>query len=363
MKQIPDSSRSVETLRCRTASLWLLTLVLVLLPAVDLLAQAAPKVSDDLYQGRATVLDQSPAEQSKGMRAALLQVLGKLSGLSQFDAYPDLSASLSSASNFVLAFYYENHPVLMPDGSTSAGLQLVANFSPRAVEELRNQLQLPRWKPEREPLGVWPIVDDGRDRKIRPIELEYAWARIAGLAADRGMPLRWPEADENGEFTADVQLLWGGYTEELSAAGFGDTLVIAALQDGPEWNVRMSLDYEGLRWSERFRGVDLESLLQQGMNLAIDQIVAASSIAAADSGEWTAELTVTQLGDADDYARCLSYLEGLSVVESVRIKGAAAGRVEFLLTLNAAPAYLQQYLEAGKTLAPGTVEGEYQLQP
>jgi len=143
----------------------------------------------------------------------------------------------------------------------------------------------------------------------------------------------------------------------------GETLVVAALQDGPEWNVRMSLDYEGLRWSERFRGADLETLLKQGLNQAIGQVVAAGSIAAADSGAWTVDITVTQLTNAADYARCLAYLEGLSVVESVGVKNAEAGKVQFSLTLNAAPQYLQQYLQSGKTLVAGAFEGEYQLQP
>jgi len=249
----------------------------------------------------------------------------------------------------------------------------VANFSPKAVDQLRSELQLPRWNPERHSLTVWPIVDAGQGRNIMPIELEYTWIGMADLANDRGMPLRWPEADENGEFAADVQLLWGGYTEELTSSepdndelnntGPTETLVIAALHDGPEWNVRMNLDYEGLRWSERFRGADLETVLDQGLNLAIDQIVAASSIAATEQGEWQVEILVRQLGNGDDYTRCLAYLQGLSVIENVVVKSASAGRVRLSLALNAAPEYLQQYLLSGKTLAPTGVEGEYQLLP
>ncbi len=319
--------------------------------------------ADSLYQGSAVVVDQSPAEQEKGMRIALQEVLGKLSGLNQFAAYPEMSSALSAARKMVLAFYYENHPVLLPDGSSTEEKRLVANFSPKAVDKLHTDLQLPRWNPNRQALKVWPIVAYGQERSIMPIELEYAWAGMADLALGRGMPMRWPEADENGEYAVDVQLLWGGYTDELNEQGPGETLVVAALQDGPEWNVRMSLDYEDLRWSERFRGADLEAVLQQGLNQAIDQVVAASSIAAADSGNWQVDITVTHLTNAEDYARCLAYLQGLSVVESVMVKDASAGKVRFSLGLNAAPNYLQQYLQAGKTLLPGAAEGQYQLQP
>jgi hypothetical protein len=340
----------------------------LLLVGVLLLPLATVKAAEELYQGRAVVADQSPAEQARGTRAALQQVLGKLSGLHEFEAYPGVADALSSASKIVMAFYYENRPVTLPDGSKTEDLLLVANFSPQAVDQIRKDLQLPRWKPEREALTIWPIVDDGLERHILPIEFEYAWLGLADLAIDRGMPLRWPEADENGEYAADVQLLWGGYTDELSgaestAAVTGETLVIAALQDGPEWNVRMNLDYEGLRWSERFRGVDLETVLRQGLNLAIDQIVAASSIAATESGDWQVEITVTHLTNSEGYNRCLAYLQGLSVVESVAVNSVTAGKVHFSLQLNASPEYLQQYIAAGKTLRASGIEGEYQLLP
>lgn len=337
--------------------------VLLLLLLLSCLPLSPLQAANGVYQGSAVVADQSAAELEKGMRGALLQVLGKVSGLSDFAGYPGVNQALTGARKIVLAFYYENHPVLLPDGSSREESRLVANFSPKAVDQLRVDLQLPRWKPDRRTLNAWPIVDSGQQRTIMPIELQYAWEGMADLARKRGMPMRWPEADENGEYAVDVQLLWGGYTEELGEQGPGETLVIAALQDGPEWNVRMSMEYEGLIWSERFRGPDLEMVLSQGLNLAIDQVVAASTIAAADTGEWRVDITVTHLSNAQDYARCLAYLQGLSVVESVAVKKALAGQVHFYLSLNAAPSYLQQYLLTGKTLLPTALEGEYQLQP
>jgi len=297
------------------------------------------------------------------MRAALEQVLQKLSGLTQFADYPELPDALASARSMVVAFYYQDHQVLLPDGSSLPEQRLVANFSQRAVDELRVRLQLPRWKPERRAINAWPIVDDGQERRIMPIELQYAWTGMAELAENRGMPIDWPKAGEDGEYPADVQLLWGGYTEELNDDGLAQTLVIAARQDGPEWNVRMNLDYEGLRWSERFRGIELVSILQQGLNQAIDQVAANNSIAASELGDWAVDIMVTQVTNSKDYARCLAYLQGLSLVESVTVKSASAGVVNFTLALNAAPEHLQQYFDAGDTLLMTEDAGVYQLLP
>lgn len=355
-KTLQKTFRSTEANGCKSALLLMFLLL-------SLLALNPLQAADDVYQGHAVVADQSAAELEKGMRGALRQVLGKVSGLSDFAGYPGVDQALTEARKMVMAFYYENHPVLLPDGTTREESRLVANFSPKAVDQLRLDLQLPRWKPDRRTLDAWPIVDSGQERRIMPIQLQFAWEGMADLARKRGMPMRWPEADENGEYAVDVQLLWGGYTEELSEQDLGETLIIAVLMDGAEWNVRMSMDYEGLLWSERFRGPDLETVLAQGLNLAIDQVVAASSIAAADAGEWRVDILVTHLTNAEDYARCLAYLQGLSVVEGVAVKKALAGQVHFSLSLNAAPSYLQQYLLTGKTLLPTAFEGEYQLQP
>ena len=324
---------------------------------------AAAIAAGEMYQGRAVIADRSQSEQERGTQAALAQVLQKISGLGSFEERPEVNDALASARKMVVAFYFQNLEVMLPDGSVREDLQLVANFSPRAVDELRVQLQLPRWKPDRRPLNAWPVVDDGLERRILPIELQYAWSAMARLAEDRGMPVNWPEADEEGVYPVDVQLLWGGYTEELEESGPSEILVIAALQDGPEWNVRMNLDYEGLAWSERYRGNELELLLSEGLTQAIDQIAASSSIAASELGAWSVDITVAEILNADDYARCLAYLQSLSVVEQVTVKSAVAGVVQFTLALNAAPDYLQQYLAAGKKLLPADEEGFYQLLP
>jgi hypothetical protein len=59
----------------------------------------------------------------------------------------------------------------------------------------------------------------------------------------------------------------------------------------------------------------------------------------------------------------MAYLQGLSLVDQVLVRSATAGSVRFSLALNAAPEYLQQSLQAGKTLTLSEKEGVYLLQP
>jgi len=344
--------------------------VKILLPAilVALCASLLPlkhlhAASSDLYLGSVPVADQSPGERSRAMPLALMQVLQKLTGLKDFGEYPQLDAELVNAHGMAIAFYYRNRELLLADGSKGEELRLLVEFLPQAVNGLIQAMRLPIWNPQRPPLTIWLMIDDGFSRRIMPIDFEYVWNGMAEAAEARGMPLIRPQPDEQGDYAVDLQLLWGGYTEELADSGPADALLVAALQEGPEWTVRFNLAYTGSSWSWRIRNSDLQDALVDGMNQAIDDISAVNSIAASDQGHWRFEIAVTGLTSAGDYARCLSYLQGLSLVDSVGVMAAGPGRVHFVLSLNALPDYLLRALVSGGRLAASATQGEFVLLP
>ena len=331
---------------------------LVLWPGASCLA-----AETGLYTGEVAVADQSSAARSRAMPLALEQVLQKLSGVRDLEAFPEVEAALQSAPSMAITFYYQNRRKTLPDGSKAAELRLLVNFSKPAVDGLLQSLQLPLWKPERRPLTVWLIVDDGQSRRILPIEFEYAWEDIESVASARGLALSRPQADPDGNYAVDEQLLWGGYTEELVETGPVDALVMAALREGPEWNVRMNLAHSGKVWTWRARNVDIQAALTEGMQTAIDEIAAVNSIAAADQGRGHIEISIGGVLNSRDYIRLLEYLQGLSLVEDIEVLSAAPGTVTFGLTLNALPDYLQRTLESDGFLAVTPVAGEYNLLP
>jgi hypothetical protein len=323
----------------------LLTLLMILLPVASCLAAPA-----DLYTAKVVVENQQLSERNRALPLALMQVLQKLSGLRHFDMYPLVEDSLDSAGSMLVSFHYRNAEGILADGSVFNELRLVAQFSEPEVNELFKSLQLPLWRPERQATQVWLVVDDGLDRRIMPLEFAYAWEAMDKAAASRGMPVVWPQPDDEGNYPVDVQLLWGGYTEDLVQLGANAVMVAAARREGPEWSVRINLGYEGQNWTWRNRDVDLQLVLSESMQQAVDRVAQANTIIAADQGRWPHELTVTGIAAANDYARCLAYLQNLSVVEQVRVARASAGRVRFKLELNALPQYLDQALSSGSML-------------
>jgi hypothetical protein len=74
-------------------------------------------------------------------------------------------------------------------------------------------------------------------------------------------------------------------------------------------------------------------------------------------------MQVQGLRNSKDYARCMAYLQGLSLVDKVNVLSAGEQGLRFQLELNAEPAYLQRIIGQDRVLEAGAREGEYRLLP
>lgn len=327
---------------------FLLPLLLALLPFDSGLCATV-----DVYTGMTDVANQGENERRRALPLALEHVLLKYSGLRTLDDHPGRDEALATAPQILVTFYYDSEDRERADGRIDKVQRLVAKFAPDRVDELAASMQLPLWQPEREPLELWVVVDDGRGRQVMPIEIAYVRSVLDAAAAERGQPLVWPEPDEEGMYPVDMQLLWGGYTEDLASLDGIGVAILAARREGLEWSVRTNLGFGGENRAWRLRNLDLEAALLEGLNLAIDQVAASSAIAASDLGAWDHELTVTGLRGAADYQGCLAYLQGIGVVDGVTVVSAKPATMTFRLRLNALPQHLEAALAHDAVLSEG----------
>jgi hypothetical protein len=242
---------------------------------------------------------------------------------------------------------------------------LQGRFQPDAIDRLVRELGLPRWRPEREPVVLWVVLDDGRGRQLMPVEYQYAWQRMEEVALARGLPVAWPGLSEELLQQVDLQLLWGGYTEQLLAAdAAADGVVVAAAsRNGPEWMVRWTYanQQQSTNWTSG--GSALDAALAEGTHQLVNLVASLNSIGPAGLGAWTVEMQVQGLRNSKDYARCMAYLQGLSLVDKVNVLSAGEQGLRFQLELNAEPAYLQRIIGQDRVLEAGAREGEYRLLP
>lgn len=332
----------------------LLSLSLALSPFSDGLAEEV-----DVFTGEAVVADQGAGERRNALPGALEHVLQKYGGMRELDEVEGIETALEGASSLLLTFYYRNVEREQADGSVQNELRLVAKFSPPEVEEMARTLGLPLWQADRNPLEIWVVIDNGRERQVMPLETAYVRDTLDDAARWRGQPLRWPEPDEEGMYPVDMQLLWGGYTEDLAGPTGVGVLILAARREGLEWSVRSNLGFGGENHSFRVRDLDLEAALVDGMQQAVDQVARISAIAATDLGTWRQEIVVGGIGSGEDYGACLAYLQGLGVVSRIDVVSARPDEVTFDLELSALPQYLLDALAVGGLLEPGESENHY----
>lgn len=336
----------------------LLIILILSLAMVDAVAESG------LYSAEVVVASQAEDERHEAIPEALIQVLQKLSGQREMPIGPALDEALQNAHRMLLSFRYKNIERAGPDGSVQQELRLVASFMQGEVDRVAQQIGLPRWQQERPPVQIWVVVDDGRGRQLKPLEYQYAWQAVEDMAALRGLPIVWPELDDEQAQLVDMSLVWGGFTDYLVERGAPDdgVAIIAARREGPSWTLRWNLAAGGLNWSWRNTDDELMFALADGIHQMTDQIAAANAIAVSAQGEWTVDVTIGELLNAADYAACLGYLQGLSLVTAVDILGAEPGLVHFRVQLNAAPDYLGDAFNRGAVLLPVRSGSNYEYE-
>jgi len=334
-----------------------LLLIIVLLHLSFVVAGA----DNDLYSGAVAIASQTETDRFEAIPVALIQVLQKISGQREMPLSPALDDALANADKLMLSFSYSYAERTSPEGDVNSELRLVVQFMPAEIDRIIQQAGLPRWQRERPAVQIWAVVDDGISRELKPLEYSYAWESLQDVAAMRGLPISWPELDEEERQLVDMRLVWGGFTDYLVERGAppDGVAIIAIRREGPLWTLRWNVAADGQRWAWRNTDQELMFALAQGIHQMADQVAAANAIAASEQGSWTTELSIGGLGDAQDYAECLGYLQGLSLVTEVDVLGAEPGRVHFRLLLNASTEHLVEALNRGTVLLPTGVESEY----
>lgn len=335
----------------------------LLLIFITLHLSAVEAVADtNLYSGEVLVASQGEADRVEALPEALIQVLQKLSGQREMPFSPALDEALANADKLLLSFRYRSVDRTGPDGSAYKELRLIARFMQSAVDRLVQEAGLARWRQERPAIQIWVVIDDGLNRQLKPLEFVYAWEAMEDIAASRGLPIGWPELDEEEIQLIDMRLVWGGFTDYLVERGApaDGVAIIAARREGPQWSLRWNLSSGQQHWNWQNSDQELMFALAQGIHQMTGRIAAENTIAASDQGLWTVDISIGEVNSAEDYAGCLEYLQNLSIVTAVEIRGAEPGRVHFHLQLNASSEHLSEAFSRGTVLLPAKAGSEYE---
>ena len=321
-----------------------------------------------LYEAEQPVSGQAAGERDAALRAALGEVLVRITGERGVLSHPAVQPLLADPAPYVQQYGYRTRPGA---GSPAHPVQdLWVRFDGAALEREMRRQGLPFWGRERPVTLVWLAVEDFGERYLVSAESDRDVRRFVEQAARRrGIPVLFPLMDLEDQIRVRFADVWGGFLDSVVDASSRYTpqaLLVGRLHRESEavWSIRLTLWVRGATHAwERTRG-GMEEVLVAGVEEAADRLAARFALRGDGAGATRLSLTVEDVRDLGDYARVSRYLTSLTPVRGLQVARLEPGRVEYRLDLRADLQALEQLIAIDPLLEPVPgAQQVYRLRP
>lgn len=313
-------------MKCLFRPLFRLLPGLLLLVAVPAFAVTVP----DLYDVTMPVGNSRDTAFVDALKAVAVRVSGRR------DAAARLGASASNPRQYVQRFGF------------TADNQLQVGFDSVAIDRLLDGAGLPIWGRER-PATLVLLNVEAADGSARWVDARTATAErdaLARVAAQRGLPLTWPESDPGlaaGATAADLMRVAASYN--------ANAVLLGRARRGADgaYSVRWSVaSTEG--------SSETSGSLDDGVHLAADSFARAYS--ASGSSLDSVLVEVSGIANLSAYATTLNYLEGMTLVRGVAVESVIGDVMRFRLAVRGDAPTFKRALALDNRLVPLVQAGE-----
>lgn len=338
-----------------------------------LVALATQAVSvTGLYEALVPVADRSEGTRRAAAQEGLGLVLIKLTGDAQAASATATRDVRRNAERFVQQFIYEQRTDVRAGGVVSAsGLAVRFRFDQRLLDEALRGLGYPVWGRERPATIAWlALTPAGQAPRLVGVDDPSVAGEVLREQSElRGSPVVLPILDLDDQALVSPLDLKNGQldgTFEASRRYGAESLLAASVTEVTPgfWEAQW---YSGVgdslnTWSSR--SDDLQLLIDEGFNAAVDQLVAFYVRPLSEQPAQALRVVIEDVRSVDDYARVSRYLQGLDEVSGLSVAEVAPGQVIFGLEIQGGLAGFDQTVMLGDTLrrVPGRT-GSYRLIP
>jgi uncharacterized protein len=339
----------------------------LLLPLLLLATGLARSQDSAFYEGETPVDSQSEAHRIAALPRALAHVLVKVTG----DPAARADAALVDARGLLEQYRYRQD-VVTEYGVPKMKTFLIARFNRDAIEGLAAGAGRSLWPTPRPRPLLWLAIDDGRGPRLVGEAQAGAVAALTRRAAERGLAFGFPKADLQDQTLGGAQAVWRddvGAVRSAATRYGSELLLLGRMQRGDAgWNAQWVLVDGGVevkRWSAV--DADAAQVLASGADGAASALAQnyATRILSGPAGDY--DIVVEGLAQADDYARVLHCLQGLSIVSAVAVQEATADRLLLRVSLRTGIEGLARLTQNSRVLQPPDSLGEgipvFRLEP
>ncbi|MBI3777120.1 MAG: DUF2066 domain-containing protein [Gammaproteobacteria bacterium] len=311
-----------------------------------------------LYEAEVPVVGQDLTVRQDAMRAALAEVLVKVSGNRAVATLPGVAELVNSAPQYVQQFVYRN--ATPPPGQRSSqppARMLWVRFDRDALIRVLRTSGVAIWGNARPSVMLWLDVYEQNERAVVGIDNKPEWKQfIENVAKMRGVPLILPKLDADD--LANIQTVdpWNAAPEDvkrISARYRAEAVLVGRIEArGNAWASNWAFYDQENRQAWTTPGDTRDAVVLDGLQAAIDELAGhynTSSSAAAEAG---LALQVNDVQTLEEYARVTKYLGSLASVARLQLLRVEGLSLIFRVEAQGGAQRLTSDIRLGTTLAP-----------
>lgn len=308
-----------------------------------------------LYEATVPVADQSSKSQSTGIRAALLQVIIKLTGKRNAASIYGVDSILENTNRYLQQYEFRN--ITIPE-TGDIQKQLWARFDASVLESEMLQYGIPIWSQERPSTLIWMVINDELGQRFANLDRASRYLQILNeQAAARGISFVTPLHDLQDASTLKDSDIVGGLLEPVKQASsryVADTILTANINSvglnlwEAEWT--SIINNENRNWTTS--GSSVVEVISEGVDALADTLSGLYSQDVGFANESSFDIIVTGVQDFRAYAKTLRYLESLNFISSVDVKQVNSNSITYMLTARGGPTAVEQAASLSNILQP-----------
>ncbi len=313
-----------------------------------------------LYESEVPVTSQDTAQRTDAMKAALSEVLVKVSGDRAIGRKSGVAELIQNAPQYVQQYVYRNAPPAPGTVRTPATTSRVlwVRFDRDALNRLLRQANIGIWGKARPAVMLWlDLVEAGQHvvlgESTRPEWKEF----IDQVAKTRGVSIALPVMDSQDSAAMMTVDLWNGTYDDIKSASArypSEAIIVGRIeaQAGAFTGSWTLFEHDGqINWKSPAESRDAAVL--DGLHSAIDAIAERYTSAGSGGGSLMHIIDVRTL---DDYARITKYLSSLAAVERVQLLRIEGTTMLFRVDAQGGVQRLADDIRLGKTLVSEPVD-------
>ncbi len=311
-----------------------------------------------LYEAEVPVVGQDVALRQDAMRAALAEVLVKVSGNRAVGALPGVAELVNTAPQYVQQFVYRNAAPLPGQRSPQPPVRMLwVRFDRDALNRVLRPSGVAIWGSARPALLLWLDVREQNERSIVGVDNKPEWKQfIDAVAKSRGVPLLLPTLDAGDLVNVKTVDPWNASPEEvlrISARYRSEAVLVGKveLRNGA-WLSTWSFYEQEDRQAWTTPGETRDAAVLDGLQTAIDSLVARYNAAGTTTTDGSWSLQVNDVQTLEEYARVTKYLGSLASVARLQLLRVEGLNLIFRVEAQGGVQRLTSDIRLGTTLAP-----------